>query len=274
MNVTLPLSAPVFAILSGWIEEHLGLHYGLDDCALLADRVSPRALEHGFESLLDYYYFLRYDPAAAAELAPLADALVVNETYFFRELAALKLVVEVFVPSILAAGKRPRLWCAACSTGEEPMTLAMLLDEAGLLDKVTIAASDISERALAHARKGLYWRRSLRALPERAVGRWLKPSGEAMQVSPRIASAVEWRRVNLLEAPELSPAGRFDVVLCRNVLIYFQDSTIERVIANLLNSMTASGCLLVGASESLLRFDAPLVCEEQRGAFYYRKVPR
>ncbi|HMJ14652.1 MAG TPA: protein-glutamate O-methyltransferase CheR, partial [Polyangiaceae bacterium] len=271
MNVRLPLSPQVFAILSGLIEEHTGLHYDLDERELLADRVSPRALEHGFESLLDYYYFLRYDPSADAEFKLLVDTLVVNETYFFRELAALKVIVDVFVPSIIARGRRPRLWCAACATGEEPLTLAMLLDGAGLLDSVTLLASDISGRALAHAKAGTYSRRSLRALPEGVVGRWLEPKGDAMQVARHIARAVDWQRVNLA-GDELADMGQFDVIICRNVLIYFRDPTIERVIARLRSSLLPEGHLLVGASESLLRFDAGLVCEEQRGAFFYRKV--
>ena len=149
MSASLPLSPQVFAILSALIEERTGLHYDMHECELLADRVSPRAVERGFESLLDYYYFLRYDPGAGAELTLLVEALVVNETYFFfREVPALKVLVEDFVPKLIAQGARPRIWCAACATGEEPLTLAMLLDQAGLLDQVTLVASDISHRAL------------------------------------------------------------------------------------------------------------------------------
>jgi chemotaxis protein methyltransferase CheR len=270
---SLPLSPQVFAILSALIEERTGLHYDLGERELLAERVAPRALERGFESLLDYYYFLRYDPDAEAELSLLVEALVVNETYFFRELAALKVVVDVLVPRLLAAGARPRIWCAACATGEEPLSLAMLLDEANLLDRVSLYASDISGRALAHAKTGLFFRRSLRALPVGVAGRWLEAEGEGMRVVPHIARAIEWRRLNLVNEAELASMGHFDVVLCRNVLIYFRDRTIERVIGNLWQSLAEDGILVVGASESLLRFDAAFSCEEQRGAFFYRKLP-
>ena len=153
MSLALSLSPQVFAILSALLEERLGLHYDLGERELLADRVSPRATELGFDSLLDYYYFLRYDPGGDSELALLVDALVVNETYFFREVAALKVLVTELVPKLIAQGARPRIWCAACSTGEEPLTLAILLDEAGLLDQVTLVASDISARALTQARR-------------------------------------------------------------------------------------------------------------------------
>jgi chemotaxis protein methyltransferase CheR len=274
MSLVLPLSPQVFAILSGLIEERLGLHYDLRERELLADRVSPRAIDRGFESLLDYYYFLRYDPDAEAELAVLVDALVVNETYFFREVAALKVLVTDFIQPLVAAGSRPRIWCAACSTGEEPLTLAMLLDEAKLLDRVSLVASDISSRALARAREGCFKRRSLRALPPGVIGRWLEGDEDGVRVLPHIASAVDFQRVNLVDRRELSALGHFDAIICRNVLIYFQDRTIERVVDNLSQSLNPNGRLLVGASESLLRFDVALTCEEQRGSFFYRKVAR
>lgn len=272
MNAALPLSQQVFTILAALIEEHTGLHYRLDERELLADKLSPRARERGFETLLDYYYFLRYDPAAQSEIQALVDSLVVNETYFFREPAALKLIVERMVPELIARGERPRIWCAACATGEEPLTLAMLLDGAGLLDRVGIVASDISQRALAHARAGLYYRRSLRSLPAGVSGRWLIEQADAMRVAPHIAGAIDWRRVNLKDFASLPALGQFHLILCRNVLIYFSDDTITGVIGALLERMHTGGRLFVGASESLLRFNSALHCEEQAGAFFYRKV--
>jgi chemotaxis protein methyltransferase CheR len=274
MTLSLSLSPQVFAILSALIEELTGLHYDLRERELLADRVSTRALECGFDSLLDYYYFLRYDPAAEAEMAALAEALVVNETYFFRELPALKLLTSQLVPELLAADVRPRLWCAASSTGEEPLTLAMLLDEAGLLDQVSIVASDISGRALAHAQAGLYRRRSLRAVPEGVTGRWLFGDEDGMRVAPHIASAVTWVQSNLVDEERIAKLGQFDAILCRNVLIYFNDRTIEQVVGRLWRRLNPNGYLFVGTAESLLRFDVPFSCEEQRGCFYYRKQPQ
>jgi chemotaxis protein methyltransferase CheR len=265
------LSPQVFAILSALIEERMGLHYGLDDRGLLADKLEPRVAERGFDSFLDYYYFLRYDPGAADELAQLVESLVVNETYFFRERSALDALVQAFVPELIARGVRPRIWCAACATGEEPLTLAMLLDEAGLLDEVTLVASDISARVLGHAKEGRYFRRSLRALPTSAAARWFVPCEGGVQVAPRIAAAIDWRRVNLVSKEEVARLGQFDLVLCRNVLIYFSDATVEDVVAALARALHLGGRLIVGASESLLRFDTGLACEERSGSFFYRK---
>src|SRR4051812_25795173 len=104
----LPASPPVFSILSALVAGHAGLHYGLADKDVFVERVSARAVEAGFDSLLDYYYFLRYDPGGAAELDRLVDALVVNETFFFRELEPLRLVVSHFLAPRVREGKRPR----------------------------------------------------------------------------------------------------------------------------------------------------------------------
>jgi chemotaxis protein methyltransferase CheR len=270
MNACLTLPAQVFAIFSDLIEERLGIHYPLEDRELLAERLSPRAIARGFDSLLDYYYYLRYDAEARTELTELAEALVVNETYFFREERALSVLANSVVPRLLETGVRPRIWSAACSTGEEPLTLAMLLDARDLLGQVQLVASDISGRALQHARAGLYGRRSLRALPSGVMGRWLEPEGDGARVLPRLRSAIAWQRVNLLDAVELSALGEFDVILCRNVLIYFQDSTIATVVRNLTRNLRPEGLLVVGTSESLMRLDCALLCEEHAGAFFYR----
>jgi chemotaxis protein methyltransferase CheR len=93
-----------------------------------------------------------------------------------------------------------------------------------------------------------------------------------MRVAPRIAQAVDWRRVNLVDTGELAAMGQFDAIICRNVLIYFRDQTIEQVAANLYQRLRPNGHLIVGASESLLRFNVSFACEEQRGAFFYRKI--
>ena len=128
----LALPSSVFTILSGLIEDRLGLFFAPTEHAQLAEKISPRARELGFDSLLDYYYFLRYDPAAEAELARLADALVVNETYFGRELDQLKALVDQLIPKLLQERRKVRIWSAACSTGEEPLTLSGMLDDRGL----------------------------------------------------------------------------------------------------------------------------------------------
>jgi chemotaxis protein methyltransferase CheR len=271
--VSLTLSPQVFAILSALVEERAGLHYGPEDRELFAEKVSARAIDEGFESLLDYYYFLRYDPAGADELERLVEALVVNETYFFREREQLEWLVDHFLVPRCRAGARPRVWSAACSTGEEPMTIAMLLADRGCEGQAELVATDISQRALDRARAGIFSARSLRhtARPELAA-RFLEEHEGRLRLTGSLAERIEWRRCNLTDAAAVRALGRFDAVLCRNVLIYFSDETTQRVIDGLTARLVDGGVLLVGVSESLLRFGTSVICEEQGGIFYYRPV--
>lgn len=268
--MSLPLSPPVFSILRGIIRDRMGLHF--DDPSLLAEKASRRALELGFESLLDYYYFLRYDPAGPAELDALAEHLVVNETYLFREVDQLKLAVRL-IAARAARGCQTRVWSAACSTGEEPVTLALLLAAESLLGGVQILATDISGRVLETARAGVYGRRSLRRTFEPGTQGFLHElPGGAVQVDRAILDAIAWQKANLVDAAAIATLGKFDIVFCRNVMIYFDDDTARAVIASLTDRLDVGGALFVGVSESLMRFGTFLACEEQGGVFFYRKA--
>lgn len=269
----LELSPAVFSILSGLIEERVGLHYGLLDRDLLGEKASARATEAGFDSLLDYYYYLRYDPGGERELAELVESLVVGETYFFREWAAIRVLVDSFITPWCEAGRRPRIWSAACASGEEPLSLAMLLDRRGLLGQVEIVATDISTRALDKARRGRYGRRSVRQVPEKELlDRYIRPEGDGYSVSPALIGSIHWEQRNLLDEKSIAEAGAFDAILCRNVLIYFSDATVRTVLSRLSGALVPDGVLMVGVSESLLRYGSSLLGEELGGAFVYRKA--
>ncbi len=198
---------------------------------------------------------------------------MVHETYFFRELEPLKTVVSEVIAPLVAAGRKVRVWSAACATGEEPLTLAMLLDDAGLLPQVSILATDISPRAIARAKQGTFSRRSLRQLahPAHLVHRYLSERPEGLAIEPALLRAVDFRIVNLLDAAAVARLGTFDVILCRNVLIYFRDETALRVVESLTSALTPKGVLCVGVSESLMRLGNAVECEERGGAFFYRK---
>ena len=276
------LSQQLFVLLSSLVEERTGLHYSLEDCALFSDKVWSRLEEAGFMSPLDYYYFLRYDPRGDAELAALVDVLVVGETYLFREVDALCSAVDhVLRPAVEERG-RARVWSAGCSTGEEPFTLAMLLAEVNLLDRVDIVATDVSSRSLVRARAGVVPPRSLRALTpgsavaaplplQRLAERWLEPLADGgARVSRTIVEAIDFRQDSVL-APKVHGLDELDLILCRNVLIYFRDDVVRSVIQMFAKRLRVGGRLVVGASESLLRFGTMLRCEERAGAFLYTK---
>ena len=268
----LPLTLEVFATLGALVERRSGLQYRADNLEIFRGKASGRAEQLGFESLLDYYYYIRYDERGPAELDSLVESLLIHETYFFREADQLRALVAPLLASRAAAGGPLRIWCAACSTGEEPYTLAMLFAEAGLLERAVILATDVSERALARARRGDFHPRALRLLPSGVEGRFLTRSGGRMTVVPQLAAAIEWRQVNLLDAAMVTSLGRFDAILVRNVLIYFADDTVRRVLSSLSDALAPRGLLLVGASESLMRYGTSLSCEEHCGAFFYRRI--
>jgi chemotaxis protein methyltransferase CheR len=145
----------------------------------------------------------------------------------------------------------------------------MLLSERGLLEQVDIVASDISKKAIARAQAGVFRGRSLRATTDAARSRWFEAKGDGFRVSPDLANAITWCRVNLLEAGAIAALGSFDAIVCRNVLIYFSDATIALVTSRMAGALQPEGVLLVGASESLMRFGTLFRCEERGGAFFY-----
>jgi chemotaxis protein methyltransferase CheR len=264
---------PVLAILAALVEEHTGIHYRPEDRDVLAEKAAARAAEAGFESLLDYYYYLRYGDEDGRERAALVDALVVRETYFFREWPQVA-ALAALVAERVAAGARPRIWSAACATGEEPLTIAMALDAGRLLQSVDLVASDVSDVSLARARAGRYGARSLRDVPAPALAeRYLRPTGDGgFAVDERLRAAIELRKVNLADAAQVAAVGPCDFIFCRNVLIYFSDDTARRVVEALTRALVPGGALFVGISESLLRFGTSLECEERGDVFLYRRL--
>ncbi|MEO8698562.1 MAG: CheR family methyltransferase [Kofleriaceae bacterium] len=268
------LTPQLFAIFASLVEEASGLHYGPGDRELFEVKLASHATEQGFETLLDFYYRLRYDDPTGAALGQLLEVLFVHESYFFRELPPLMAIVETHLVPVIERRGRARVWSAACAGGEEPLTLAMMLDAKGLLDRVEIVATDLSPAVLERARSGRYTRRALRdGHPGELAGRYLRSDAKGVTVEPRIREAVKFGLANLV-ADDCPVIGPFDAILCRNVLIYFRDDQVLKVIARLTSRLAPDGLLAVGVSESLLRFGTQLACEERAGAFFYRSAGR
>jgi chemotaxis protein methyltransferase CheR len=270
---SLSMSPQLFVLLSGLVEEASGILYGPQDHELFASKVADHAVDLGYASLLDYYYRLRYDDPDGLETKRLIEALLVHETYFFRELPPLIQLVDTHIASMIHARGRARVWSAACASGEEPFTLAMLLDQRGLLDQVELIATDLSAPVIAKAQAGRHSRRALRdGHPIDLAARYLDVSAQSISVSPRIRDAVKFRQLNLIDQEKVDALGQFDAILCRNVLIYFRDQRVLSVVETLANALVPDGLLAVGVSESLLRFGTTLECEERGGNFFYRKA--
>ncbi|MBX3274079.1 MAG: protein-glutamate O-methyltransferase CheR [Sandaracinaceae bacterium] len=234
------------------------MELGPDTTFLFERRLRERVRELGLSDFTQYYHHLLYHPAARAELEAAVDALVTNETYFFREEYQLRAFSAEILPALharLAAEGRRHLtiWSAGCSTGEEAYTIAILVAESGLFEgwDVRVFGNDISRRVLATARRAVYGPSSFRAMPAVHARHFERVPG-GLEVVPHVRAMCHFGHFNLLDRDKSALIGRANVVFCRNVLIYFDDAARRQVIDTFYERLAPGGYLLLGHSESLL----------------------
>jgi chemotaxis protein methyltransferase CheR len=263
----------VDTLLRELIHERTGLHYDNGKSDLLADKLSPLVIERGFSSFLDYYYLLKYDDAAVDEWQRVMNALSVQETYFWREIDQIRTFVDVLVPEWYARhNSQPlRLWSSACATGEEPLSIAIALKEAGWFDRlpIEILASDGSSTAIAKAKKGLYRERAFRNLPQPLREKYFEKAGTEWRVKSGLASRIKWMTANLAKETEIAPLASVPFIFCRNVFIYFSPQTISKTVAMFARRIQPPGYLFVSVSESLLKLTHDFELQEIGGTFVY-----
>ena len=264
-------------LLRDLVHVHTGLFYGEERLMFLQDRLCGRALECGFDSLLDYYYLLKYDDAAEQEWMHAIDALAVQETYFWRESDQLRALTDGILPLLAARRAGPiRIWSLPCASGEEPLSIAMALTEAGWFSRAAIElhASDASEAALRRARAGRYGPRAFRQLPEALRDRYfeLVEGSKDWTVRPELHARVRsWTRVNAVRSAERAPHAGSDVIFCRNLFIYFDHPTVARVVDGFADTMPSPAFLCVAAAESLMRLTTRFELQDIAGAYIYVK---
>jgi len=275
LSQNLSFSDSAFTLLHDLIHERTGVHYENSNRELLAEKLSPRVIACGFESFLDYYYLLKYDDAAAQEWKHLMDAISVQETFFWREMDQVRALVEVLVPKYFATHtwEPLRIWSAACATGEEPLTIAIALNEAGWFRRapIEIYASDGSPSAIAKAKEGLYRARSFRNLPPALQAKYFREEQGGWRVLPELHSRIKWKIANLMAEPEIKPLATAHIIFCRNVFIYFSQKTIRKTVGLFFEAMPTPGYLCIAASESLLKLTTDFELQEIGGAFIYVK---
>jgi chemotaxis protein methyltransferase CheR len=269
---SLGLSGGVTRVFRDLIHERLGLFYDPAQFDQLADRLAPLVVERAFGSFMDYYYFLKYSEGNE-EWSRVMDALAVHETYFWREIDQLRALVDSVIPRLASNGRPLRIWSVPCATGEEPLTLAMLLAEGGWFERLPIQllASDASPEAVARAKAGSYGPRSFRNLPEAMREKYFVPRDGRWTVAPELHRRVSYDIVNLVAEDEVRRHASAPIVVCRNVFIYFSDESIRRTLGVLERTMPIPGYLCVGASESLLRRTMTFELQDIGGAFMYVK---
>lgn len=219
---------------------------------LVSARLRRVLRQGGFRSFQDYYRHVLADRTGVA-LAALIDALATNHTAFLREPEHFTFLRDTVLPS-LATRETLEVWSAACSTGEEVWTLAMVLNEALPSRRISIAASDISNKALHAAQAAEYPPDRCQGIPATWLSRYFVPGNgplKTYRVAPRVRAQVNFRRMNLVES--FSWPRPFPVVFCRNVMIYFDRQTQEQVVRRLAACLEPGGYLFVGHAESLTR---------------------
>ena len=269
---SLGLSGGVTQVLRDVIHQRLGLVYDTSQFDHLADRLAPLIVARGMSSFMDYYYFLKYSEDEG-EWSNVMDALAVHETYFWREIDQLRAVVDCVVPELARRRNALKLWSVPCATGEEPLTLAMLLEEAGWFERlpIEVVASDASPDAIARAKEGSYGERSFRSIPPAMQEKYFVPRHARWVVDPNLHRRISYDVVNLVDEDEVTRHASAPIIFCRNVFIYFSDESIRRAIGVFERAMPAPGYLCVGAAESLLRRTVTFQLQDIGGAFMYVK---
>jgi chemotaxis protein methyltransferase CheR len=265
-----------FQFLCGFLKARSGLALTPEKRYLVESRLSPICRRFDLGTLSGLVGALKTGRNPSLETAVI-EAMTTNETFFFRDKGPFDLFRDVLLPRYLAARastRRLRIWCAAASTGQEPYSLAMLLNEASARLagwQVQIVATDISTEVLEKAKAGIYNQFEVqRGLPIQLLVKYFKQNGDQWQISPQIRSMVDYRPLNLIK--EFGHLGTFDIIYCRNVLIYFDKPTKTDVLHRLANAMAPDGALLLGAAETVIGLtDALAPDTANRGL--YGKVP-
>ena len=248
----LTLQDSTFRQLRDFVYEKSGIFIPDTKKYLLENRLIKRIQEKNLSSFEDYLYLVIYGNNGS-ELARLFDTVTTNETYFFREPQQLDVFMNDVVPKILEQKKVNdiSIWSAACSTGEEPYNLVMMLKEKMPSVRSQVVGSDISDGVIESARKGVFSSYSVRNIPHPYLNKYFRANGQTFELDNAIRSSVTFRNINLIDGAKTKTVRAVDVIFCRNVLIYFDDKAKQKVVSHLYDSLRPGGYLFVGSSESL-----------------------
>lgn len=266
------ISDAEFRQLRDLIRDRFGIYYDDSKQFLLQSRLQTRLVKRSAADFTAYFRFLTSNPERQEEWDELASVLSNNETYFFRERAQLEVLAGEVVSDTVRRGGKLRVWSSACSTGEEPFSLAMTLLETRKLapSQIQITAGDLSPRALERCKVGFYRDLSFRATPPELIQKYFRPFENGFLIADEIKRLVEFFRINLLDERAVGSQGPLDAVFCRNVLIYFDKPTQKRVVEAFARALRPRGYLFLGHAESIIRLTDlydPVVTPK---AIYYR----
>ena len=260
-----------YEYLRKFLRDHSGLDLSADKQYLIESRLLPLARKAGLSGIGELVQKLQ--AGSSALITSVVEAMTTNETFFFRDKIPFDHFRETIMPEVLkarAARRSVRIWCAAGSTGQEPYSLAMSLKEMGAALtgwRVEIIATDLSQEVLEKSRAGIYSQFEVqRGLPIQLLVKYFKQTGETWQINPELRAMIQHRQLNLLH--DFSQLGTFDVIFCRNVLIYFDQETKVAIFERLARQLEPDGVLLLGAAESVVGIsDAFRPYPDRRGLY-------
>ena len=278
-NDDLKMAPEAFKQLRDLIYQKSGMFFPDNKAYLLESRIGQRVKEKGCRTFEEYASVLRHE-SDEKEFTLLFNSITINETSFFRDMEQLDVIVngllrEVTEEKIKKGNKKLRIWSAASSSGEEPYTIAIYLLEkqASLAGwDIEILGSDISEAVLSSARRGIYGNYAIKNTPENYLKKYFTSNGDStFSVRPEVKQRVRFANVNLYDGQRLKSIKEIDIILCRNVLIYFDENSKRKVIAGLYDSLNPGGYLAIGRSESLHNLTRAFRLENKDRMVFYKK---
>jgi chemotaxis protein methyltransferase CheR len=264
--------------LSKLLKERSGLQLAGDKQYLLESRLLPIARQQNCSSIGELVAKLKSFTEEPLRIR-VTEAMTINESFFFRDKTPFDRFQDTVLPTMLKARadrKRLRIWCAAASTGQEPYSLAMMFKQKpGEFTgwKIDIVATDISNEVLEKAKAGLYTQFEVqRGLPIQLLLKYFKQDGDQWRIDQSLRDMVQFKKHNLLE--DFAPLGMFDVIFCRNVLIYFDGKTKEDVLTRISRSLVRDGHLLLGAAETVVGFTNLFMPMPDKRSLYVHAAPK
>jgi chemotaxis protein methyltransferase CheR len=249
------VTPPDYEYLRKLLKDHSGLDLSADKQYLIESRLLPLSRKCGVPGIGELVQKMK--AGSSSIIAQVVEAMTTNETFFFRDKVPFEHFRDTIIPEVLKARanrKSVRIWCAAGSTGQEPYSLAMSLKEMGAALagwRIEIIATDLSTEVLEKSKSGVYSQFEVqRGLPIQLLVKYFKQNGEFWQIGPELRAMVQHRQLNLLH--DFSQLGVFDVIFCRNVLIYFDQDTKINIFGRLAKAMEGDGFLVLGAAETVV----------------------
>jgi len=252
--LNIPLMDDTFRNLRDYIFDLCGIYISDNKKYLIENRLAKILTENKLSSFEEYLKLIKVSNNGN-DHSRLIDAITTNETYFFREPEQLNILINEILPKISnqkSEHDNIRIWSSACSSGEEPYTISMMLKKKSFnLSRYQIYGSDISEGVLSSAKKGEYSSYSVRNIPEAYLKKYFTSNGNSFVLDSSIKESITFKRINVIDINNIKLIRGIDVIFCRNMLIYFNTKSKQKVISHLYDCLNPGGYLFVGSSESL-----------------------